>query len=131
MAACTKFTCAHCGFHVDAWSDGNRYLTDHQGKRHYFYHPGDLTAMRAFAEAQTGGVMTEADYLAFLQARCGNEGDWLCLKCGCETRRDPKRDPMKCPDCGQQKRRDTNKLEGRRCPKCAQGTFHGEITAIS
>jgi len=26
MAACTGFTCDHCGFSVDFWDDGNRYL---------------------------------------------------------------------------------------------------------
>ena len=131
MAACTQFTCHHCGFQVEAWSDGNRYLTDTAGTRHFFYHPGDLMEMRAFAEAQTQSRMTEEEYLAFLQAHCGNEGDWLCLHCGCQTRRDPHHDPMHCPDCGGRKLRQTYRLDGRTCPKCGKGTFTGEMIAIS
>ncbi len=131
MATCIRYTCPHCQFSVDGWSDGNRYLTDHEGKRHYFYHPSDITEMRAFAEEQTGGVMKETEYLAFLKERCGNEGDWLCLRCGCQKRRDPKHDPMQCPECGQRKLRSTFNLESRTCPKCGKGIFHGEVGAIS
>ena len=50
MPACTEFTCSHCAFKIEAWDDGNRYLTDSEGKRHFFYHPGDITEMRIFAE---------------------------------------------------------------------------------
>lgn len=32
-------TCDKCGFEVDAWDDGNPYVQDSKGKRHYFYHP--------------------------------------------------------------------------------------------
>lgn len=131
MAALTEFTCNHCAFKVEAWDDGNRYLTDSEGKRHFFYHPGDIREMRGFAEEQTQGNMTEEDYLAFFKEHCGNEGAYLCMHCGRQTRRDPKRDPMRCTGCGKRKLRDTCKLEGCACPKCGKGIFHGEMGAIS
>lgn len=96
MAACTEFTCSHCSFKVEAWDDGNRYLTDSEGKRHFFYHPGDITEMRAFAEEQTQRPLTERDYSAFLREHVGNESAHPRMNCGRQTRRDPKRDSMRC-----------------------------------
>ena len=131
MAACTEFTCSHCAFKVEAWDDGNRYLTDSEGTRHFFYHPGDITGMRIFAEEQMLSPLTEDEYSAFLEERGGNEGDYLCMNCGRQTRRDRKRDSMLCTGCGKPKLRDKCKLEGLTCPKCGKGTFHGEMTGIS
>ena len=131
MAALTEFTCSHCTFKVEAWDDGNRYLTDSEGKRRFFYHPGDLAEMRAFAEKQTQSLLTEEEYTAFLKKHLGNEGAYLCMNCGRQTRRDPKRDSMLCSRCAKPKLRVTRNLEGRTCPKCGKGTFHGEITGIS
>jgi hypothetical protein len=41
MGECIKFTCDHCGFAVNWWDDGNRYLEWPTGTRNYLYHPGD------------------------------------------------------------------------------------------
>jgi DNA-directed RNA polymerase subunit RPC12/RpoP len=132
MAARTDFTCSHCGFKVEAWDDGNCYLTDSEGKRHFFYHPGDYGQTREFYQQQTGcAEVREDDYLAFWRERGGNEWDLICMHCGRQTRRDPKRDPMRCTGCGKRKLKDTNRLDGQTCPKCAKGTFHGEMGAIS
>jgi hypothetical protein len=42
MAQCNKFTCDGCGFSVNYWDDGNRYLECPAGTRHYLYHPRDI-----------------------------------------------------------------------------------------
>jgi len=39
MAMSIIYSCDKCGFEVDAWDDGNPYVQDSKGKRHYFYHP--------------------------------------------------------------------------------------------
>jgi hypothetical protein len=130
MAACTDFTCNACGFKVESWSDGNPYLTDNSGKRHFFYHPGGEGESEEFYE-QGCLVVTEEGYLAFQKERGGNEQDWICLHCGRQTQRDPQLDPMRCTGCRRSELLDTQELEARTCPKCKKGTFHGEWGAIS
>lgn len=52
--ACSKiFTCSHCDFTLSAWDEGNPYLTDNEGKRHFFYHPGNEKEERLFMARQT------------------------------------------------------------------------------
>lgn len=132
MASCTNFTCSSCGLKIEAWSDGNRYLMDSLGKRHYFYHPGDYWQTREFYQEQTGrSYVDEEDYRAFWKERGGNEHDLICLHCGLETRRDPIRDSMNCTDCGHSGLLDICRLESQTCPKCKKGTFHGKLGMIS
>lgn len=132
MAAGTDFTCSHCGFQIESWDDGNPYLTDHEGKRHFFHHPGDYWQPREFYQQQTGRAeVREEDYLAFCQELGGNESNLICLHCGRLTRRDPGRDSMRCTGCRRHELHDTRELEGMACPKCGKGTFPGEWGAIS
>lgn len=132
MAACTEFTCTHCGFKIESWDEGNPYLRDAEGKRHFFYHPGDQEERLEFFEKQTGRpAADEAEFIAFLNEQGGNEAHYLCLHCGRQTQRDPEHDPMRCTGCGKRTLKDTQELEGQTCPKCSQGTFSGEMTGIS
>lgn len=132
MAACTEYSCSHCGFKVEAWDDGNPYLTDTEGKRHFFYHPGGDLEAREFYQQQAGcAAVQEDEYRAFWQERGGNESNLICLHCGRQTRRDPERDSLRCTGCRQQALLVVNELEGRACPKCGKGVFHGEMGAIS
>lgn len=130
MAACTRFICSHCLFFVDSWDDGNPYLTDSEGTRHFFYHPGAHTETRAFAEEQMQRPMTEEEFTAFCKQHSGNEGDYLCMECGRQTRRDPRHDSMRCTGCNKQKLRGTHRLKGRPCPKCRQGIFQIDDSVI-
>ncbi len=131
MAQCTRFTCSHCAFGIDSWDDGNPYFADAAGKRHYFYHPGGESAMRAYYQVETALLMETKTFAEFAQERSGNEGDWLCENCGRQTQRDPRRDSMRCSGCKQETLIANSRLEGRPCPKCKNGTFKGEFTGIS
>lgn len=59
MAACFTFTCSHCGFVVDAWDDGNKYVQDVRGVRHYFYHPDHNELVTFLVELFFRGIEPE------------------------------------------------------------------------
>lgn len=133
MAACTEFTCSHCGFQIEAWSDGNPYLRGTDRTRHYYFHPGEVGVWKECFEAEHDRpAMTREELHAFVEANMGCEQHYLCQHCGRQTQRDPAHDPMRCTGCGKAVLKDTCHLEGVACPKCGKGTFHGEFTgAIS
>ena len=68
MAACTEFTCSHCAFKVEAWDDGNRYLTDSEGKRHFFYHPGYITGNSKSRPQEPQGLKEDAPPIHYGQS---------------------------------------------------------------
>lgn len=133
MAICTVFTCTHCGFQIESWSDGLPYLRGTDGTRHYYCHPGEQGVWRERFEAEhRRPAGTPEELLAFVEATMGCELSYLCRHCGRQTRRDPERDSLRCTGCGRKDLHPLHELEGQTCPKCGQGTFHGEFTgAIS
>lgn len=132
MAALTEFTCSHCHFRIDSWSDGKPYLRGSDGGRHYFYHPGEYYAWdERFLIEHHRPSATQAELHAFVEARVGHESHYLCLHCGRQMHRDPLQDSLRCTGCGKSRLKDTCELEDEPCPKCRQGTFHGEMTSIS
>lgn len=132
MASCTELTCNHCAFKIESWDDGSPYLRGVDGKRHYFYHPGERFVWEELYAAETGHpVLDQKELLAFVETRAGNERHYLCMHCGRQTQRDPEHDPLTCTRCRKRKLRLSQRLEGRTCPKCSKGTFTGRLTAIS
>jgi len=132
MAALTCFSCNHCGFHIDSWDEAHPYLRGTDGKRHYYFHPGEHWVWNERFEVEYDRpALNQEELLAFVETHSGCEADYLCMHCGRQTKRDPDHDSLRCTGCGKQKLRDTCKLEGSPCPKCGQGTFHGEMAGIS
>lgn len=132
MAVCTEFTCNHCGFKVESWSDGFAYLKDNRGKRRYFFHPAGADEMWEFCRRQLGNPQVSyEEFERFLQERRGWEDNFICMHCGRQTRRDLSEISMRCTRCRKQELKPTQALEGQRCPKCKQGIFSGVCTAIS
>lgn len=132
MAICTKFTCDNCGIKIESWSDGKPYLRGPDGKRHYFYHPGERYVWERRYEAETGCPAPDHETLmAFVRTRVGNEGHYLCMHCGEQTWRDSHYDPMICTSCGKSELFSAPRLENQNCPKCRTGIFKGKFTAIS
>ncbi len=57
-------------------------------------------------------------------AKCiANDVPHLCLKCGTESKLDSRRESKLCPACGSEMVIATWKLDGVKCPKCAEGRF--------
>lgn len=100
MAACIRFTCASCGFSIDAWDEGNPFYFDEKGKKVYVYHPSEY---RLLAIA--------------------NDEPHLCLDCGQEVKIDSRLEQKACPKCNSTRVVDTYKLGGVECPKCKKGQF--------
>ena len=132
MAALTEFICSHCGFRLESWGEANPYLRGSDGKRHYYYHPGEREVWEErFLAENARPAATSAELTAFVEARCGCEINYLCMQCARQTQRDPQCDSLCCTDCKKRRLKDLRKLEGQTCPKCRQGVFRGEMTAIS
>ena len=101
MAEGRIFVCDSCQAQVEAWSDGNPYLIDKDGKKRYVYHP-------------------DPD----LDLCIGNDVPHLCLGCGLSFVVDSKLLPASaCPSCKSGETCETYELEGRRCPTCKSGRF--------
>lgn len=101
MAQRTRFECDQCGRSIEAWSDGNPYYLDQDGKKRYAYHPDHENLDRCI----------------------GNDVPHLCLACGAAVTVD-NRDPRdSCPDCQVGPLVATYELEGQPCPYCDEGTF--------
>lgn len=104
MADRIQFTCDSCGFAIKAWSDGNPFYIDEEGKKVYAYHP-------------------EHDELE----KCiANDVPHLCLDCGKEVKIDSRLEQQVCPKCKSTRVFDTYELEGVGCPKCREGRFNQE-----
>ena len=101
LADCTNYICPNCGKTVEAWSDGNPYYFDEDGKKAYAYHPDHE-----------------------LLDRCiGNDEPHICLACGDEFMVDSRAPIVDCTKCGAGQVASTMELEGKRCPACGEGIF--------
>lgn len=135
MSLFQTFTCNHCGYAIEVANDGHPYLRDAAGKKHYFYHPGESSVMEPLFKKETGldrwGNREAFD--AFVRERCGSERECLCLSCGQVSRRDSelKCSDITCEKCDRAALVECWELDGKSCPKCGDGVFSGEVTAIS
>lgn len=101
MAECRRHVCTHCARTVEAWSDGNPYYLDAEGRKQYAYHPDHERL-----------------------ARCiGNDAPHLCLTCGSQARVDSRRPRTTCRRCKDGPLVHTFDLAGRPCPYCHTGEF--------
>ena len=135
MAMSIIYTCEACDFKVDAWDDGNPYVQDSKGKRHYFYHPeNEIDIM--------GKLLTEKTLPTSNSEECeesepvfdthtGNAPDHLCLKCGKISLIDPEMDKMICKKCKSDEVTELTSLAGRKCPKCSGHFDQGSEGGIS
>jgi hypothetical protein len=132
MAACTKFTCDECGFAVNCWDDGNRYLEWLPGTRNYLYHPGDRSKTEDLMLKIYGRQPTSEEYANAFRLYGGNENEFLCADCATISRIDRKRDPKVCKECNSTSLDDVSELAKAECPKCRSGHFNsGEFNGIS
>jgi hypothetical protein len=98
MAAANQHICNTCNKAIVAWSDGNPYYMDSEGKKQYAYHPDPK-----------------------MELCIGNDSPHLCLGCGKEFMVDSVNPAKACPRCGGKKFVDTFELEGQTCPYCKKG----------
>lgn len=101
MAEGKTFICDQCGRSINAWSDGNPYYLDEDGKKCYAYHPDHEKLDRCI----------------------GNDSPHLCLACGHEFMVDSLHPVKSCPKCHSTRRCDTFRLEDKKCPYCGEGRF--------
>lgn len=101
MAQCVRFICPECPFSIDAWSDGNPYYFDEEGKKAYAYHP-------------------DHERLALC---VGNDVPHICLACAQEFVVDSQSPRRDCPQCGSSSISETDSLAGKTCPSCHKGAL--------
>ncbi|MCA9099443.1 MAG: hypothetical protein KDA36_13695 [Planctomycetaceae bacterium] len=111
MAECIRFVCDSCGFAIEAWSDGNPFYLDEEGKKVYAYHPNHDELVKCIA----------------------NDVPHLCLDCGKEVKIDSRLEQKVCSKCKSARVAETYVLNGVECPKCREGRFNQDegIVAIS
>lgn len=93
MAEARRFVCESCDHSVEAWSDGNPYFLDRNGRKRYAYHPSH-------------------DLLAIC---IGNDEDHVCLTCSHEFRIDSRHPQTECPKCKSDLISDSYELDGKPC----------------
>jgi DNA-directed RNA polymerase subunit RPC12/RpoP len=125
MASGDIYRCNQCAFEVISWDEGNRYVMDARGKRHYFYHPSYYEEEEL--ERIAGRKLTEEEALDYRRQHGGNERDYLCMDCAAQVRCDPKRDAVICHKCRSATLLRQRDLKGVTCPKCRTGTFEVEV----
>jgi hypothetical protein len=101
MADCRQFICDNCDKTIEAWSDGNPYYIDGEGKKQYAYHPDHEKLDRCI----------------------GNDSPHICLSCGREFKVDSRSPITRCPKCESTNICDMYHLDRRKCPYCKQGIF--------
>lgn len=135
MAMSTIYTCDKCGFEVDAWDDGNPYVQDSKGKRHYFYHPeNEIEIMGKLLEPKTLPTSDSEECEEsepFFEIHTGNAPDHLCRKCGKISKIDPEMDKMICKKCKSDEVTEVTSLAGLKCPKCSGHFDQGSEGGIS
>jgi DNA-directed RNA polymerase subunit RPC12/RpoP len=100
MAEGVRYVCGHCGKAIEAWSDGNPYYLDADGRKHYAYHPDPRWS------------------------KCiGYDSPTLCLACGAAFKIDSRSPTPRCPTCDSRDLADTFGLGGKPCPFCKAGVF--------
>ena len=103
MAQGCRFVCicSGCDRTIEAWSDGNPYYIDEDGKKRYAYHP-------------------QHDLLE----RCiGNDAPHLYLSCGHQFMVDSEAPIARCPKCSARDIVNTLELSDKACPYCRTGVF--------
>lgn len=101
MAEGIGFTCDQCAHTITAWSDGNPYYIDDDGRKRYAYHPDHENLDRCI----------------------GNDEPHLCLACGKEFKEDSRKPRGRCPRCKEPHITPTRELDGKACPFCRRGRF--------
>ncbi len=110
MAASIIFRCDHCSTEITAWSDGNPYYINAEGKKEYAYHPDHKRLKRCI----------------------GNDIPYFCLSCGHEFLFDNCNPIDICPHCQSGQIVDIyDELWSKPCPYCKNGVFRGSPGAIS
>jgi len=105
MAECVQFVCSNCGNSIEAWSDGNPFYVDADGKKIYAHHPNHDELAKCIA----------------------NDVPHLCLEYGTESKIDSRIDPQVCPHCSSESIVDSFNLNGVDCPKCKKRAYrHGQ-----
>jgi len=132
VAACLTFKCSNCGFSVDSWDDGNPYVEDPRGKRHYFHHPCEEEQIREIAGRVLGRTPKREEIDEMVKLHGGNESNFICADCLRITQRNPSKDALVCGDCHSSRLVRTHELGGTRCLSCEVGQFDGgNLAAIS
>ena len=135
MAMSIIYTCEACGFEVDAWDDGNPYVQDSKGERHYFYHPeNEIDIMVKLLEPKplpTSNSEESEESDPIFETHTGNAPDHLCLKCGKISQIDPEMDKMICKKCKSDEVTELTSLAGKKCPKCSGHFDQGSEGGIS
>jgi|SRR3982074_2141871 hypothetical protein len=99
MAGCYTFSCDHCGFSVDSWEDGNRYLEWPIGTRNYLYHPSDIDETERLMSEIYGHSPTPEEHVRAFRRYRGNETESLCYDCLTISRIDVEIDLRMCSSC--------------------------------
>jgi len=141
MAMSIIYTCEACDFKVDAWDDGNPYVQDSKGERHYFYHPtnewdimGEVLAKmppRIPSSEESGESEESEESAPVYDTHTGNAPDHLCLNCGKISLIDPEMDNMICKKCKSDEVTELTSLAGKKCPKCSGHFDQGSEGGIS
>jgi hypothetical protein len=131
MAAGYKFTCDTCGFSIEIWDDGNPYIEYPAGERHYFYHPGEESAVREIAARILGHSPTRGECDDVLKRYAGNASDHVCRRCGEVSKIDHQKDLIRCGACGCADVEETFLLGEKTCLKCHGRFSKGECCGVS
>ena len=138
MAMSIIYTCDKCGFEVDAWDDGNPYVQDSKGKRHYYYHPtnhmdimGEVLEPKTLTTSNSEESEESEESEPVYDTHTGNAPDHLCLKCGKISKIDPEVDKTICKKCKSDEVTELTSLAGKKCPKCSGHFDQGSEGGIS
>ena len=138
MAMSTIYTCEACGFEVDAWDDGNPYVQDSKGKRHYYYHPtnhmnimGEVLEPKTLTTSNSEESEESEESELVYDTHTGNAPDHLCLGCGKISKIDPEVDKMICKKCKSDEVTELTSLAGKKCPECSGHFDQGSEGGIS
>ena len=135
MAMSTIYTCGKCGFKVEAWDDGNPYVQDSKGERHYYFHPTNqmdiMEEVLAKMPPHIPSSEESGESEPFFGIHTGNAPDHLCLNCGKISLIDPEMDKMICKKCKSDEVTELTSLAGKKCPKCSGHFDQGSEGAIS
>jgi|GEM_PF-2829394 len=91
MAMSESYKCQSCGFAIEAWDDGNPYVSTKDGRRHYFYHPGGIEDVHPVLIEEAGRELSAAELEEIVKERVGIAADHLCPDCGSESKLDESR----------------------------------------
>jgi len=133
MSARFTYTCPNCGFSVDVWDEGHPFIKDDKGKRHYFYHPGEVDVIMSVASGCSFAVgKPPSEIMTLAASRIGHLQDGICLDCGKAFRALSAEASKRCRACKSGNTVWLMELEGKPCPKCKAAHFSkGVFSAIS